>query len=137
MYYLPSRGADSDIDHCLVVAKVRERLAESKQVTQEFDVERFNLKTPYDLEVNVSKRSATLEILSDSEGMNRVWENIKENVETTAKGSLGLYELKQHLPRLDEEHLFFFRSKKTGSIAVIRISKPKQPRLYKQCMTCS
>jgi hypothetical protein len=116
MYYLPSRGADSDIDHCLVVAKVRERLAESKQVTQKFDVERFNLKTPYDLEVNVSKRSPTLEILSDSEGINRVWENIKENVETTAKGSLGLYELKQHLPWLDEEHLFFLDQRKQAQL---------------------
>jgi hypothetical protein len=96
MYYLSSRGADSDTDHCLFVAKVRERLAVSKQATQKFHVERFNIRTPDDVEFSVSNRPATLEILSDSEGINRVWENIKENIKTSAKESLGLYELKQH-----------------------------------------
>jgi hypothetical protein len=38
------RGADSDTDHYLVVAKVRERLVVSKQAAQMFDVERLNLK---------------------------------------------------------------------------------------------
>jgi len=36
------RGADSDTDHNLVVAKVRERFAVSKQRAQNFNVERFN-----------------------------------------------------------------------------------------------
>ena len=36
-------GADCDTDHCLVVAKVRERLAVSTQAAQKFDGERFNL----------------------------------------------------------------------------------------------
>jgi len=34
--------------------------------------------------------------LNDSEDINRAWENIKENIKTSAKESLGLYELKQH-----------------------------------------
>jgi hypothetical protein len=38
------RGADSDADHYLVVAKVRERLAASKQAAQKLDVERLNRK---------------------------------------------------------------------------------------------
>jgi hypothetical protein len=38
------RGADSDSDHYLVVAKFRERLAVSKQVVKKMDVERSNLK---------------------------------------------------------------------------------------------
>jgi hypothetical protein len=38
------RGADCDTDHYLVVPKVRERLAVSKQEAQKFDVDRFNLR---------------------------------------------------------------------------------------------
>jgi hypothetical protein len=34
----------TDTDHYVVVAKVRERLAVSKQETQKFDVERFTLR---------------------------------------------------------------------------------------------
>ena len=37
--YEVSGGTDCDTDHYLVVAKVRESLAVSKQVAQEFDVE--------------------------------------------------------------------------------------------------
>jgi len=40
---------------------------------------------------------------NDSEDINRVWENIKENIKTSAKESLGLYVFKQHKSRLDEE----------------------------------
>jgi len=39
-----------DTDHYLAVAKVRERLAVSKQETQKFDVERFNLRKLNELE---------------------------------------------------------------------------------------
>ena len=45
------RGANYDTDHCLVVTRVRERLAVSKKVTQTFDGERFNLKKLNELEV--------------------------------------------------------------------------------------
>jgi hypothetical protein len=41
-------------------------------------------------------RLAALENLSDSENINRVWINIKENTKTSAKESLDMYELKQH-----------------------------------------
>jgi len=40
-----------DTDHYLVVAKVRERLAVSKQAAQSFDGERFNLRKLNELEV--------------------------------------------------------------------------------------
>ena len=39
------------------------------------------------------------------EDINRAWENIKENIKTSAKESLGLQELKQHKPWFDEECL--------------------------------
>ena len=44
-------GELTDTDHYLVVAKVRERLAVSKQATQKLDGERFNLRKPNELEV--------------------------------------------------------------------------------------
>jgi hypothetical protein len=39
----------------------------------------------------------------NSEDINRAWENIRENIEVSAKETLGLYEQKQHKPRFDEE----------------------------------
>ena len=44
-----------------------------------------------------------MENLKDDEDVNRTWENIKENIKTSAKESLGLHELKQHKPWFDEE----------------------------------
>ena len=45
------RGADYDTDHYLVVAKVRERLAVSKQAVQRFDGERYKLRKLNELDV--------------------------------------------------------------------------------------
>jgi len=84
-----------------VVVKVRERLAVSKQAAQKFDGERFHLRKLNELKVRkqyqieISNRFAVLENLSDSEDINRAWENIQENIKTSAKESLGLLELKQ------------------------------------------
>ena len=100
-------GADCDNDYYLVVANVRERLALSKQVAQRFDGERFNLRKLNELEVRkqyqieVTNRSEALENLSDDKNINRAWENIKENIKTSAQESLGLQELKQHKPWFD------------------------------------
>jgi hypothetical protein len=74
-----------------VVAKVRERLALSKQAAQTLDGERFQLKNLNKMEVRtqheieISNRSTTLENLSDSEDTNRDCENIKDNIKTSAK----------------------------------------------------
>jgi len=98
------RGVDCDTDHSLLVAEVRERLAVSKQAAQRFDGERFHLRKLNELEVRkqyqieITNRFAALENLNDGMDINRAWENIKENIRTSAKESLGLHELKQHLP---------------------------------------
>ena len=95
-------------------------MAVSKQAAQKFDVERFNLGKLNELEVRkkyqteITNKFAALENLSDNEGINRAWENIKENIKTSAKESLGLYELKQHKPWFDEECCMFFTSKEAG-----------------------
>ena len=87
-----------------MVAKVRERLAVSKQKAEKFDGERFNLRKLNELEVilqyqiEITNRFTALENLSDGEDINRAWRNIKENIKTSAKESLGLHELKRHKP---------------------------------------
>ena len=83
----------------MVVAKVREKLAVSKQAAKKSDGEKFNLRKPDEAEVRkqcqiaISNRIAALENLSDSEDIKRAWENIKENIKTSAKKSPGLHEL--------------------------------------------
>jgi len=105
-----------------VVAKVRERLSVSKQAAQKFDGERFNLSKVNELEdrkkyqIETANRLAALENLSDSEDINMAWENIIVNIETPAKGSLGLYELRRRKPLFDEECLGFSHRRKPAKM---------------------
>ena len=87
----PFRGADSDTDHCLVVAKVSKGLAVNKQEAQKYDVGRQNLMKLSDLEVRkqyqikISNRFAALENLNVNKDINRACENTNENIKTSAK----------------------------------------------------
>jgi hypothetical protein len=87
-----------------VVAEVRERWEVTRQAAQKFDGERFNLGKLNELEVRkqyqveITNRFVALGNISDKEDINSAWENIRENVETSAKESLDLLELKQHKP---------------------------------------
>jgi len=44
-----------------------------------------------------------VENVNDSKDIHWAWENIRESTKTSAKESVGLYELKQHKPWFDEE----------------------------------
>ena len=60
-------------------------------------MERLNLRKLNELEVRklyqskISKRFAALENLNVSDGINRAWENMKDNIKTSAKESLILW----------------------------------------------
>ena len=102
-------GVDCDTYQYMVIAKLRERLAENKHVAQKFHVERFNRRKLNALEfrkqyqIKISKSSAALDNLSNGVEINRFWRNLKENIKTSVKGSLVPYELKQHKTYFDEE----------------------------------
>ena len=68
------------------------------------------------VEIEISNRFAALENLICSEYINRAWENIKENIKILAKGSCGLYELKQHIPWFDEEFSQFLDKRKRAKM---------------------
>jgi hypothetical protein len=99
---LSFRGGDCDTYYCLGVSKFKESLAVIKQPTQKFDGERFKLRKLNELEVRkqyqieITNRFAALENLSNNEDVNGALQNIKENIKTSAKESLGLHKLKQH-----------------------------------------
>jgi len=44
------------------------------------------------------------------------WENIKDHIKTSAKGRLGLHELKQHIPWFDEDCSGFIDQRKQAKM---------------------
>jgi hypothetical protein len=89
------RAADCDIDHYLVVAKVRQRLPANKQRSFRFHIERFNLKKLNEVEgkeqfrVEFSNRFAAFEDLDAEVKIYSAWEMmIRENIKISAKESL-------------------------------------------------
>jgi len=85
-------------------------------------VARFNLRKLNEPEVReqyqieITNRLAALENLNDDEDVDSTWENIKENIQTSAKESLGLHELKQNKPWFDEECLGFLDQRKQAKM---------------------
>jgi hypothetical protein len=67
-------------------------------------MERFNLKAEdkEQFRVEVSNRFEALEDLDAEVEINSAWETIRENIEISAKESLGYFELMKHKPWFDE-----------------------------------
>jgi dsDNA-specific endonuclease/ATPase MutS2 len=61
-----------------------------------------------------------LENLNVDEDVNRAWKNIKENIKTSAKESLGLHEFKRHKPWFDKECLRFLYQRKQAKMQWIQ-----------------
>jgi len=114
------------IHHHLVIAKVRERLAVSNQAAQRFDRQRFNLgklnepEVREQYQIEITNRFAALENLNNDEDIDRIWKNIKENIQTSVKESLGLHELKQNKPWFDEDCLGFLDQRKQAKMQWIQ-----------------
>ncbi|PNF40917.1 hypothetical protein B7P43_G14992, partial [Cryptotermes secundus] len=96
------RIADCDTDHHLVEETFREILAVNKQTTHRFQMEGFNLKRLKEVEgkeqyrVEISNSFEALEKLETEVDVNKAWETIREDIEMSAKESLGYYGLKKH-----------------------------------------
>jgi len=105
-----------------VIATVRERLAVGIQAAQRFGRQRFNLRKLNEPEVReqyqieITNWFAALEILNNDKDVTWTWEHIKENIQTSAKESLGLYELKRNKPWFDEECLGFLDQRKRAKM---------------------
>jgi hypothetical protein len=54
-------------------------------------------------QVEISHRFATLESLDESFGINNAWENIRENIKTSAKDNLEYHKPKHNKPWFDDE----------------------------------
>ena len=67
-------------------------------------------------QIDITNRFAALETLNEDEDVNRTWENIKKNIKTSAKESLGVHEWKQHKPWFDEECLGFLDQSKQAKM---------------------
>ena len=108
------RGVDCDLDHYLLIAKLRERLSVAKRVDLTVDINRFNVGKLKDEEiklqyqVQISNRFDAL-ITSNENAhevdINNIWENIGHNIKVVAGESIGYYEVKKKKPWFDYDCL--------------------------------
>ena len=61
-----------------------------------------------------------MENLNGEEKVNKAWENIKENIKTSARGSLLLHEWKQQKPWFHKECLDFLVQRKQAKMQLIK-----------------
>ena len=111
-------------------------MAVSKQEAQKFDEERFDLRKLSKLNVKkqchikFSNRFAASENLNYSKDINRAWKNVKENIKTSVKESLVLYEFKHHKPWFEEDCSQYLDSRKWAKMHWLQ--DPSQSSVDKQ-----
>ena len=64
----------------------------------------------------LQNRFAALETLNEDEDVNRIWGNIKYNIQISAKESLDIHEWKQRKPWFDEEYSGFLDQRKRAKM---------------------
>ena len=67
-------------------------------------------------QIEITNSFAGLENLNGDENVNRVCENIIQNIKTSAKESLSLHEWKQHKPWFDKECVEFLDQRKQAKM---------------------
>ena len=68
------------------------------------------------IRLRLQRGFAALESLSVGKDIDMVWENIKEDANTSAKESLGMRQLKQHKPWFDKECLGFLDQRRQAKM---------------------
>jgi hypothetical protein len=82
---------DCDTEKCLVVARIRERLAVSKRSVNKMDMDRFNVKklnegeVKEQYQVTIKNKFSALENLKDNGDINRAWNAIRQNIKMLPK----------------------------------------------------
>jgi hypothetical protein len=90
---------------------LRERLAVSKRYEHHVDMERFNVKklnegdVKEQHQVTIRNKSSALGNLEYSGDINRIWDNIRENIKLSAQERLGYCESNHRKLWFDEECL--------------------------------
>jgi hypothetical protein len=89
-------------------------------------MERFNLKKLNEVEdkekyhIEVSNSFGALEDLDVEVEINSAWEMIRENIQISAKESLGYFELKKHKPWFDKGCSKFLDQRKESKLQWLR-----------------
>jgi len=68
------------------------------------------------IKVEITYRFVALGNLNEDEDVNSIWGNIKQNIQTSAKESLGMHEWKQHKPWFDEQCLAFLDQRRRAKM---------------------
>ena len=130
--------ADCDSDHYLLIAKkkkkIRERLSIAKRVDHTVDIKRFNVGKLKDEEiklkyqVQISNMFDAIITSSEDAGevdINKMWENIKDNIKVTAGERICYYEVKKKEPWFDAGCSNRVKRRKQAKLKFFRI----QPKL--------